>query len=62
MQKKVFVSCMTKYMWMLPAEIVLMAVVSYTLVQGMDIISVVIDDKCARHQRSLWKMKKKEQR
>ena len=47
MQKNVFVSCMTKYMWMLPAEIVLMAVVSYTLVQGMDIISVVIDDMLA---------------
>lgn len=44
MRKKFFVRCMTRYSWLLLVEAVLAMVVSYTLVQGNEIISVVIDE------------------
>lgn len=47
MRKKGFIQCMTKYSWMLIIEAVLAVVVSYTLVQGNEIISMVIDEMLA---------------
>lgn len=47
MQKNGFVQCMIKYSWMLIFEVALAMIVSYTLVQGNDIISKVIDDMLA---------------
>ncbi len=44
MRKKVFVKCMLQYGWLLLIEAVLAMIVSYMLVQGNQIISVVIDD------------------
>lgn len=47
MRKKFFVKCMIQYGWLLLIEAVLAIVVSYTVVQGNKIISVVIDDMLA---------------
>lgn len=47
MRKKGFILCMAKYSWMLIIEAVLALVVSYTLVQGNEIISMVIDEMLA---------------
>lgn len=47
MRKKIFVQCMMQYVWLLLIEAVLAIVVSYTMVQGNQIISVVIDDMLA---------------
>ena len=47
MRKKGFIRCMAKYSWMLIIEAVLAVVVSYTLVQGNEIISMVIDEMLA---------------
>lgn len=47
MRGKVFIRCMVKYSWMLIIEAVLAMVVSYTLVQGNEIISMVIDEMLA---------------
>ena len=47
MQRKVFTKCMIKYGWLLLAEALLAIIVSYTMVQGNEIISVVIDDMLA---------------
>ena len=47
MRKKIFVQCMMQYVWLLLIEAVLAIVVSYTMVQGNKIISVVIDDMLA---------------
>lgn len=47
MRKKGFVQCMIKYSWLLIIEAVLAIVVSYTLVQGNEIISAVIDEMLA---------------
>lgn len=44
MRGKVFRKCAVRYGWLLLVETVLAMVVSYTLVQGNKIISVVIDD------------------
>lgn len=47
MRKKIFVKCMVQYGWLLLIEAVLAIIVSYTIVQGNKIISVVIDDMLA---------------
>lgn len=47
MRKKIFVKCMIQYGWLLLIEAVLAIIVSYTMVQGNQIISVVIDDMLA---------------
>lgn len=47
MRKKIVVQCMMQYVWLLLIEAVLAIVVSYTMVQGNQIISVVIDDMLA---------------
>ncbi len=44
MRKKIFVKCMIQYGWLLLIEAVLAIIVSYTMVQGNKVISVVIDD------------------
>lgn len=44
MRRRDFVKCMTKYGWLLLVEAVLAIIVSYTMVRGNEIISVVIDE------------------
>ncbi len=50
MRKRNFVSCMIKYSWLLIIEAVLAVLVSYTLVQGNEIISVAIDEMLAGNE------------
>lgn len=47
MQKKVFTACMFKYGGLLLVEAILTAVVSFTVVQGNEIVSDVIDEMLA---------------
>lgn len=44
MRRRNFVKCMAKYGWLLLVEAVLAIIVSYTMVRGNEIISVVIDE------------------
>ncbi|MBQ7944355.1 MAG: ABC transporter ATP-binding protein [Lachnospiraceae bacterium] len=52
MRKRKFVSCMARYGWLLLIEAVLAIIVSYTLVQGNEIISVAIDEMLAGQEVS----------
>lgn len=44
MKKNVFTTCMLKYGWLLLIEAILTAIVSFTVVQGNQIVSQVIDE------------------
>lgn len=44
MKKSVFTTCMMKYGWLLLMEAMLTAIVSFTVVQGNEIVSQVIDE------------------
>lgn len=44
MRRRIFVKCMAKYGWLLLVEALLAIIVSYTMVRGNEIISVVIDE------------------
>lgn len=44
MKKKIFTACMCKYGWLLLIEALLTAIVSFTVVQGNEIVSRVIDE------------------
>lgn len=52
MRKRKFVSCMARYGWLLLIEAALAIIVSYTLVQGNEIISVAIDEMLAGQEVS----------
>ncbi|MBD5510123.1 MAG: ABC transporter ATP-binding protein [Lachnospiraceae bacterium] len=47
MRKNIFLKCMVKYVWLLFIEVGLAMIVSYTMVKGNKIISVVIDEMLA---------------
>jgi len=49
MRKRNFVSCMARYSWLLLIEAALAVLVSYTMVQGNEIISIAIDEMLAGH-------------